>query len=191
MEKILFIDAAVRAGSRTRRLAEYLIGKLNGEPERLVLETSGLKPLTGETLAWRDDCIARGDYADGFFRFAHQLAEADTVVIAAPFWDGSFPSMLKVYIENVSVSGLTFRYTADGIPQGLCRAKRLFYVTTAGGAIYNDAYGYGYIRDTVTTMFGIPETHLIKAENLDLWGADPEKILSDAEKNIDRLIIEA
>ena len=190
MEKILFIDAAVRAESRTRRLAEYLIGKLDGETEHLVLETSGLKPLSGETVTWRDSCVARGDYSDGFFRFARQLADVDTVVIAAPFWDNSFPSMLKVYIENVSVSGLTFRYTEDGIPQGLCRANRLYYVTSAGGTIYNDAYSYGYVRDTFTTMFGIPETHFIKAENLDIWGANPEKLLSDAERRIDRLLIQ-
>ena len=149
-----------------------------------------MKPLSGAELAWRDDCIARHDYSGSCFAYARQFAQADTIVIAAPFWDGSFPALLKIYIENISVSGLTFRYTEKGIPQGLCRAKKLYYVTTAGGIIYNEAYGYGYIRDTVKSMFGVAETYFIKAENLDVFVEDTEKILADAREGIDGLIRE-
>jgi FMN-dependent NADH-azoreductase len=62
----------------------------------------------------------------------------------------------------------------------MCKAKQLYYVTTAGGPIINDAYGYGYVRELAQTFFGIPETYYLKAENLDLLGADPEAILADA-----------
>ena len=34
------------------------------------------------------------------------IANADKIVIAAPFWDMSFPSLLKVYIENIYTIGI-------------------------------------------------------------------------------------
>ena len=37
------------------------------------------------------------------------------------------------YFEQINVLGITFVYTPEGYPKGLCRAKALYYVTTAGG----------------------------------------------------------
>ena len=61
--------------------------------------------------------------------------KADIIVIAAPYWDLSFPAQLKDYIERVNAVGVTFDYDQEGIPYGLCRAKKLVYITTAGGNI--------------------------------------------------------
>ena len=76
--------------------------------------------------------------------------------------------------------GITFVYTEDGQPRGLCRAKKLTYVTTAGGPVYSADYGYGYVRALATIFYGIGETRLIKAENLDILGADVEALLKAA-----------
>ena len=65
------------------------------------------------------------------------------------------------------------------MPQGLCRANKLTYVTTAGGPIFSENFGYGYVRALATTFFGIKETRMIKAENLDIRGADVERLLND------------
>ena len=43
--------------------------------------------------------------------YAKQFAGADTIVIAAPFWDLSFPAILKTYIENIYVTGIVSRYS--------------------------------------------------------------------------------
>ena len=67
-------------------------------------------------------------------------------MIAAPFWDLSFPASLRQYLEQVNVPGITFRYTEEGIPVSLCRARRLYYVTTAGGYYFPEEYGYGYVK---------------------------------------------
>lgn len=185
MDNILFIDASVRDGSRTRELAEHLLRRLGGASETLTLDDGKLAPLTAERLAWRDECCRGGDFSDGYFAYAGQFAAADTIVIAAPFWDGSFPAVLKKYVETICVQGLTFRYTETGEPQGLCRAKKLYYVTTAGGPIFNDAYGFGYIASLAQTMFGIAETKCFKAECLDIDGADAAAILTEAKSRID------
>ena len=137
-----------------------------------------VKPLT------ESDTIRRERGEPELTKYAQQLAEADEVVIAAPFWDLSFPSVLKVWCENVSVVGVTFRYDEHGAPVGLCRAKRAFYVSTAGGPIFEKSYGEGYVK-ALFSMFGIKEFHAFTAESLDIYGADVSAIMDEAKKRID------
>ena len=117
------------------------------------------------------------------FRLARQFQQADVIVIAAPYWDLSFPAVLKAYLENIYVTGLVSEYGADGIPHGLCRAKKLYYVTTAGGPYLPD-YSYDYLRALAVGCFGIPETELIKAEMLDVDGFDAQALVEQAVNDI-------
>ena len=175
---LLYINACVRGESRTRRIAEALLERLGGAYTEVKLAEEKLQPLSGETLEKRTALIARGDYSDPMFRWAKQFRDAEEIVIAAPYWDLSFPASLKVYLENVYVTGLVSEYTEAGQPRGLCRAKKLWYVTTAGGP-YQPAFSYAYIRTMATEFFGIPETALIKAEMLDVWGYDAEALVRE------------
>ncbi len=113
-----------------------------------------------------------------------QFAAADTIVIAAPFWDLSFPAMLKQYFEQISAIGITFKYSEEGYPVGLCKAKKLYYVTTAGGMFFPEEYGFGYIRALAENFYGIKECIMFKAIGLDIDGADEEQILLECEKQI-------
>lgn len=187
MKEILYIDAAVRKDSRTRELADFLVQKLPGNVTRRYLYTTEIPPLDEERLSWRNECCPRRDFRDPYFALAKELAAADLIVVAAPYWDLSFPAVLKQYVEAVSVNGITFTYSEEGIPIGLCRAEKLYYVTTAGGPIMNDAFGYGYIRSVFRDLFGVKESCCIKAEGLDIYGADVEKILDDARGQIRKL----
>ena len=175
---MLFVNTCVRAESRTERIARALLAKLGGAYDEVKPETAGFVPLTGETLARRTALIEAGDYADPMFDAAKQFAAADCIVIAAPFWDYSFPAALKVYFENIYVTGIVSRYGPDGMPGGLCSAKKLYYVTTAGGP-YVPEFGYGWVEALAKYAFGIPETELIAAELLDVDGFDAEKIVAD------------
>ena len=178
----LYINCCVRKDSRTDRLARAVLAK-TGEYTELFLPSEDIKPLTEEMLKKRTELLANGSFEDPMFRYARQFAEADKIVISAPFWDGSFPSLLKVYIENIYAVGIVSRYGADGMPVGLCGAEELVYVTTAGGPYIPD-FSYGYIKAIAGTCFGIKKTKLVKAEMLDIEGMDAEKILSDAINNI-------
>lgn len=179
---ILFINACAREDSRTGRLARCLLGEL-GPYKELNLYREHLKPLDRERLAKRDALIAAGEYDDPIFDYAKEFASADTVVIAAPLWDYSFPSVLKVYIENIYATGIVSRYDETGCPVGLCRASRLWFVSTAGGP-FDPRFGYEYVKALAETAFGIPEVTLVKAENLDIFGNDPEAILAEEEREI-------
>ena len=185
MKNILMIDACVRSGSRTRALAEHLLSRLDGEVTRLALYETALPALDEARLARRMDSCTRRCFDDGYYDFAKQFAQADSIVIAAPFWDGSFPTALKQYIETVCITNLTFRYTENGVPEGLCRAKQLWYVTSAGGPIGEDPFGWGYLRALAQNMFGSPQAHFVKAEGLDIRGADERAIMVEAMREID------
>ena len=168
---------SVREESRTDRLARAVLQKLGGDFTELKLYEENLMPLDRDTLNRRTALIEQGDYSDPMFDYAKQFASADTIIIAAPYWDLSFPATLKTYIENIYITGIVSAYDESGMPVGLCNAKELYYVTTAGGP-YDPTYSYGYIESLAKSFFGIPETHLVKAEMLDIIGNDAEKILN-------------
>ncbi len=175
----LFINACVRGGSRTYRLAErYLTGR-NEPYEEVRLEDIDFPKADEAFLSERDRLTAAGALDDPLFGLARQFAVADRIVIAAPYWDLSFPAALKQYLEQINVVGVTFAYSPEGIPQGLCKATELVYVTTAGGDYAPEEFGFGYVKALAEAYYGIPDVRLIKATGLDLAGADPEAILAD------------
>lgn len=186
MEQILFINACPREGSRTLELARHLLTKLDGTVEELALFEENLLPLNGKTLALRDKMTANQNFDHPIFKYARQFAKADTIVLAAPFWDLSFPSALKIWLEYVMAKEITFRYTEEGFPCGLCKAKKLFYVSTAGGPVLPSHMGFSYVDALAKSYFGIPETVLFSAENLDVVGTDTAAILSKAKEEIDK-----
>ena len=176
---ILFVDACVRKDSRTKRLAEALLEKLGENVARVSPEDISFG-VTDETyLKKRDDLIAKGAFEDDMFALARQFAEADAIVIAAPYWDLSFPAMLKQYIEAINVLGITFEYTPEGFPKGLCKANKLYYVMTAGGNYVPEEFGFGYIKALAQNFYGIENVELIKATGLDIIGADSETIINE------------
>ena len=184
---VLYINCCVRHDSRTHRLARALLDKLDDNVTELYLPAANLSPLDEKTLAWRNACVAAGDFSASYFDTAKQFAAADTIVISAPFWDLSFPALLKTYFENVYIIGLTSAYDEAGVPVGLCRAKTLYYVSTAGGPFFPE-YGYHYVRDLATRCFGVKEAKAVVAEGLDVVGNDPNAILSDAIAALDTIL---
>ena len=190
MKTILFVNSCLnQESSRTQRLADAVLDKMleeaaaageQAQVEELSLVDAGIEGLDEETLAFRSERSAAKDFTHELFAPARQFREADEVVIAAPYWDLSFPAMLKAYIEQLCVNGLTFSYSEEGIPVGHCLAKRLTYVTTAGG--YLGAYNmcFDYVAAVCKLYFGIEESRCISAEGLDIWGNDAEAILASA-----------
>ena len=194
---ILFINACVRKESRTKILADRLLAELKEDTkcnpendikntaenviEELRLEEMSFPAADEAFLQKRDTLLAAGKFEDPLFAPARQFASADTIVIAAPYWDLSFPAALKQYIEQINVVGITFEYTPEGFPRGLCRAKKLYYVMTAGGTYVPEEFGYGYVKALAQNFYGIQDVELIKAVGLDIIGADVNKIIGEAE----------
>ena len=183
----LIIDACTSDSSRTRGLAAYLQGKIDGNIDVVRLYENKPYSLDKKMLEKRDMATRNNDFSDSMFSFAKQFAKADIIIVAAPYWDLSFPAVLKQYIEAINVCGLTFKYSDTGMPVSLCNAKRLIYITTAGGYIGSDEFGFGYIKGIMELFYGVKTYDYIKAEGLDIVGADVDGILKKARKAIDRI----
>ena len=184
MKNILFINACPRPQSRTLALAQEILKKVSGTVTEINLYQEPLRPLDWEQLKERDALIASHTMSSPMFDYARQFAAADDIVIAAPYWDLAFPSILRVYFEQITVLGVTFTYSTAGIPVGLCRAGRILYVTTAGGPIGPYNLGYDYVKALATLYYGIPQVLCFTAENLDIVGADVPGIMEQAIANI-------
>ena len=181
---VLFINACVRKESRTKQLADYVLSKMNEPYEEVYLNAIDFPVVDESFLNRRDKLIADREFDDPMFDLARQFADADDIVIAAPFWDLSFPAALKQYFEQINVRGITFCYTPEGIPTGLCRAKCITYITTVGGNCFPEEYGAGYVKALAQGFYGIPEFRLISAAGLDIVGADVEGIMESAKSPI-------
>ena len=182
MSEILFINACVRENSRTLELAEDVLGKLNGNVSEVKLYDIKLLPLDADGLETRGKAAENKDFSAPLFDLAKQFANADTVVIAAPYWDLMFPAALKLYFEAITVNGLTFMYSEKGIPKGLCKAERLIYVTTSGGPIVQ-SFGYDYAAALAKSFYGIRSVECVSAQGLDIRGADVESLMQAAKSS--------
>lgn len=188
MPTLLFINACVRGrDSRTLVLAEQLLEQLRGANSRdmafhieeIRLSTENMQPLNYERLQRRDELLAEGQLSDTMFDYANAVANADMLVIAAPYWNMSFPAALKIFLEMTSVEGITFTYAEDGTPIGLTNAHDMYYVTTSGGYIGDCNFGFEYVN-ALCRLYGVENTHFVSAEGLDLDGADVQAIMEAA-----------
>lgn len=185
MDKILFINGCIRPESRTLVLANHLLSKLNGQVEEVNLEKEAIPALTGQSLKYRCDLLEAGKFDDPMLRYARQFKEADIIVMAAPYYDLSFSSNLKNYLEAVACVGLTFYYDENEVAQTHTKARKLYYVSTGGG-ILKKQYGFEYVKALVGEFYHIFDVQGFFAEKLDLLGSDPEKIMQDALLEVDK-----
>lgn len=113
MKEILFINACVRAGSRTESLCSNYINKCfqkeNYFVKEIKLKELNLEPLYEKDLEIRNSDIESNDFSKPEYKLAKDFSAADLIIIAAPYWDCSFPSMLKVYFEHICVNNISFR----------------------------------------------------------------------------------
>ena len=179
MKKVLFIDGCLRGElSRTKRLGAAFLKELPLDRftvERVDLNALELLPLNREALEKRDALVDAGEYDNVMFEVARQIASADMIVVAAPFWDMGIPAKLKTYLEHASVAGLTFRVEANGDCVGCCKASALVYLSTRGMNIADGdemEQATPYLR-AVSKFFGIADFHTVSA-----WGLD---MISEAE----------
>ena len=175
---ILFIDAAFREGSRTNRLAQCYLSGCKDRIERIALGECELRPLNRETLSCYNEHVAKHDFSNPLFDAAKQFAKADEIVISTPFWNFGIPAVLHDYLELVCAQGVTFDLDAKGNYVSLCHAKKLVYLTTAGGPIPENDHAFGYVKLLAEFFWHIENIEYYKADGLDICGTDVEAKLS-------------
>ena len=122
MDKLVVINSCMREDSRTKVILEAALEELASRYEIEIIDVNALAlpPVTPEILKERTS----GYVPQTTLSIAGKVASADRIVIAAPFWDMSFPSVLKAFLENLSLYNVTF--TDDGTTcKGLCKCRKV------------------------------------------------------------------
>lgn len=172
MESLVVINACMREGSRTQRILDGVLAPLSKKynVETVNLGELDCKWVNSDVLKERDN----GYVPQLYVNLAKKVANADRLVIAAPFWDMSFPSVLKVFFENISLFNITFTSTQTECV-GLCKAKKVLYITTRGMNIKTGdplEQATPYIK-ALSKLWGLGELYVLSAENLD-YSSDKE-----------------
>lgn len=190
MSKILYIKANAKpeGQSRTFKISDKFIEeykKRNPDDEIITLDLykEGINFLPMGQLAeiHRPEAGTGRDHP--VLKYAFQFLEADKYVIAAPFWNLSIPAILKAYIDYITVTGITFKYTETG-PVGLCSMKKVIHIVTRGGDYSTEPaasfeMGDKYLR-TILGFLGICNFTTISANGLDVIGNDVDAIMEKA-----------
>lgn len=117
-----------------------------------------------------------------FVEISDKIANSDGVIIAAPFWDMSFPSLLKVFLEKLSLNNIMFRDNGETC-LGIAKCPFMFYVTTRGMDIPdgdNLEQATPYLK-ALCHLWGINKFDFVSAHNLDyISPQEVEKRLMDA-----------
>ena len=192
MRKVLYIKANIKneGESRTFKVSDSFVEeykKNNPEDEIITLDLykENIDFLRADDLGKLFGPKDEESKNNSILKYAYQFADADKYIIAAPMWNLSFPAILKAYIDYVSVSGITFKYTAEG-PVGLLNNKKAVHIVSRGGGYDNSPYEMGdrYLR-TILGFFGIKDIETIAIDNLDVMGVNvEEKVEEGIEKAI-------
>lgn len=176
--KLLQIDSSARASSVTRRLTskfaeEWSENHPDGEVIHRDLPATTIPLITDDLGAARIEESKRTPaqrlYLSTSDELIEELQAADTVVIGAPMYNFSIPSLLKAWIDQVVRVGKTVGYGSNG-PQGLLKEKKVVVITGRGGAYTKGTareasdYQEPYLRRILGFM-GLTDVTFIHAEN--------------------------
>ncbi len=167
---MIFINACMRdKDSRTLKLARSIIR--GQEAETINLSDLDLKPYTEKENPTNSPIDPK------FIRLAKKIADCDGLVIAAPFWDMSFPSLLKVFLEKLSIADVMFEDNGKTC-SGIAKCPYMFFITTRGMYIPDDSdleQATPYLK-ALCSLWGIKEFDSVSAFNLDYL---PEEEVED------------
>ncbi|MEG0371819.1 MAG: FMN-dependent NADH-azoreductase [Clostridium sp.] len=191
MAKVLYIKANPKIkGSRSLEISDAFINEYkksnpNDEVVTLDLYREKIDFINQEDLEYL--FLPKNDESKNnkVLKFAYQFQEADKYIFSAPMWNLSFPAILKAYIDYVTVSGITFKYTDKG-PVGLCSGKKALFVTTRGGIFSTGPakdfeMGEKYM-EAILGFLGIHGLETIVAEGLDMQDTNVRELI---DKSID------
>ena len=172
MKSLVVIDACVRQSeSRTLRIAEPLVDALSRRytVTRFRLPEMDIVPLTPALYTGRGN----GEIPSWAEAAARAIADADRILIAAPFWDMSFPAVLKCFFEQTSLFDITF--TDNGKTcVGLCKAPKVLYITTRGMDIVTGSdleQATPYLK-ALSRLWNLGELTTLSAQNMDYSTAE-------------------
>ena len=152
--------------SRTKQIATPIVEALKQkyEVQTLVINDLDLSIVKKELITKRNN----GVIDPQVMSWAESVRDADRIVIAAPFWDMSFPAALKNFLELCSIFDVTFK-SDEKTCYGNCKAEKMLYITTRGMDISTGdvlEQGTPYLK-AISWLWGIGPMQVVSAQNMD------------------------
>ena len=179
---ILQIDSSITgANSVSRVLTKRIVDQLTSGNDAGVIR----RDLVAEPL----EHLTLGSFADT--SVLDEFLAADTVVIGAPMYNFTLPSQLKAWLDRIVVNGRTFRYTAEGKPEGLAGPKRVIIALSRGG-VYGSEMGnaeFEHLETYLKAIFAFigltPE--FVRADGINLGPDIKAKAVETALGEVEKL----
>ena len=196
MKKLLFVTSSLAgAKSRSDLVAVELIGALGDvRVTRRELGHGKVPHVTAEYLhAVMTPAEARTPTQEKLVKAGDELIEeleaADVIVIAAPMYNFTIPSTLKAWFDHITRAGRTFRYTAEGRPEGMVTNKPVYVVVSRGGFYGGDSpvksldFQEPYLR-AMLAFNGLTDVTFVHVEGQNVSPAMAEAGLQRARQEI-------
>ena len=183
--RLLHVIATPRGlASNTARVSSCLLEALRDEDGDLVVTTLDLFRADLPSVAGRNIetkyRLMTGQALDGdareswgqIERTIDQFLDSDVYLLTVPMWNLGIPYVLKYYIDAIVQPGYLFRYTPDGLAEGLVHGKKMIVVTSSGGD-YSAEFmrGFNFVESYLRAIFGfvgITDITFIHAQGMDV-----------------------
>jgi FMN-dependent NADH-azoreductase len=141
--KIFHVDSsAKRERSNSRALSRQFIENLRSEGVEVEVD---YLDVTVDTPAHVTEAFAIATYHAEHERtdamratlapsdaLCKRLFQADALVFAMPMYNWSMPSAFKAFIDNITRTGITYKFTEDGNIVGQLNRQKVLFITTRG-----------------------------------------------------------
>ncbi len=177
--KLLRVDSSARRNSVSRQLtARFAEAWQQEHPDGTVVERDlAATPLPHITDEWVQAIHTSPESLSPEQKqvlqlsdaLVEELVQADTIVIGAPMYNFAIPAPLKAWIDQVVRVGKTVLFAASG-PQGLLKSKKVYVVTSRGGAFRPGTpaerfdHQEPYLRH-ILAFIGLTDVTFVHAEN--------------------------
>lgn len=207
MNKVLYINGNPQKESKSysSRVGNYYLEQLKEEDKNVVIDVvnvyeQAITLIDEDVLdAWAalgggielsDLTEDQQDKVATMGKVLEQFKEADAYVVVTPLWNFSIPPMLKAYLDNVVITGQTFKYTDHG-PVGLLEDKKATIIQASGG-VYSSGPGQSmeFASNYLEKLFaflGVDSIDKILVEGVAMPDKTEEDHLSEAYKKVDTL----
>jgi len=199
MKTLIILASILGDRSNSKQLADHLVQRLRQtEPGGSIR----VRDLAADPVPYFDGATAGALFTPADQRTAEQAAivarsdalvaelfDADRIVFAVPVYNFSLPAQFKSYIDHIARAGVTFRYSEQGIPEGLLKNKQVLVLNARGGK------AEGTPADTLTpyltqmlAFVGLVDPVFISAEGMALGELAVQEGLALAKQRIDALV---
>jgi len=199
MKTLIILASILGDRSNSKQLADHLVQRLRQtEPGGSIR----VRDLAADPVPYFDGATAGALFTPADQRTAEQAAivarsdalvaelfDADRIVFAVPVYNFSLPAQLKSYFDYIARAGVTFRYTPQGVAEGLIQGKQVLVLGARGGK------AAGTPDDTLTPYLaqilgfvGLADPVFMYAEGMAMGELAAQEGLALARQRIDALL---